>query len=112
MAMIGVIAGLMLFGIVFAVLEYARPLYPTWMAVVIGTAVTLGGITVCLHIALDTSTAWTAAGIAWAGFFLTGVPMAVLQAIKEQSFADEAQRRTGNTGKLDGNEKKTNTPAP
>ena len=109
MATLAVVAALVLFGVCFSVREYVRPLYPTWLAVVVGTGATLIGITLWLPTMLDTSTGWTAAGIAWAAFFITGVPMAFLQAIKDRTFADEAQR--GDTGRLNVNEKKTNTPA-
>ena len=112
MVTLAVIILLMSFGVCFSVREYARPLYPTWLAVVVGTGVTLIGITIWLHTMLDTSTAWTAAGIVWAAFLITGGPMVVLQAIKEQSFADEAQRRDATTGRLDGDKTETNSTAP
>jgi threonine/homoserine efflux transporter RhtA len=104
------IAFLILFGVYFSWREYRRPLYPTWLAVVIGTGATLAGITLWLYATLDSQTAGVAAAIAWASFIITGAPMAFSQAIKERSFVDEAQRR--DTGRLNGNKTKTNTPAP
>ena len=111
MVTLATITALVLFGVYFSYREYTKPLYPPWLAVVFGTGATLVGITALLLATLDYTTAMTAAAIAWGAFIITGAPMAFAQAIKEQTFADEAQRRDATTGRLDGDEKKTNTPA-
>ena len=98
---------LVLFSTCFAWREYVRPIYPTWLAVVVGTGATLVGITLWLYATFDSTTAGTAAAIVWASFVITGGPMAFAQAIKDQSFQDEAQRR--DTGRLDGDKKKKNS---
>jgi hypothetical protein len=102
---------LVVFGAYYAWREYKRPLYPTWLAVVVGTGATLIGITIWLLGTLDRTDAIIAAAIMWAGFAITGGPMALAQAIKEQSFADEAQRRDRTTGRLDSDKEETNTSA-
>ena len=102
---------LILFGATFSWREYKRPLYPTWLAVVVGTGATLFGITIWLYSTLDATAAGTAAIIVWASFIITGAPMAFSQAIKEQSFADEAQQRDATTGRLNGDKTEENTAA-
>ena len=111
MGTLAAITFLVLFSGFFAYREYKRPIYPTWLAVVIGTGATLTGITALLLATLDYTTAMIAAAIAWGAFIITGGPMAFSQAIKEQTFADEAQQRDVTTGRLDGDKTKTNTPA-
>ena len=103
------IAFLILFSAAFSWREYKRPLYPTWLAVVIGTGATLVGITLWLYSTFDSTTAGVAAVIVWASFVITGGPMAFSQAIKERTFQDEAQRR--DTGKLNDNKTEKNSAA-
>ena len=105
------ITALVLFGVYFSYREYTKPLYPTWLAVVVGTGATLVGITALFLATLDYTTAMTAAVIAWGAFIITGAPMAFAQAIKEQSFADEAQQRDATTGRLDDNKTEKNSAA-
>lgn len=99
-------ACLLAFGIWYARLEYRRPIYPTYWAVVIGVGVTMAGQIVmavtCYR--LGYGTAGIVAAVV-APFLLTGVPMSVYQELKERRFIDEANSRhnTGSLGKLNGN---------
>ena len=112
MVTIGSIGFLFIFGAYFAWREYHRPIYPTWLAVFFGTGATLSGITAILLDTFDRNTALTAAAIAWGGFVITGGMMIVAQARKESTFADEAQRREYNTGKLGNDETQKDTIPP
>lgn len=82
---------LLTFGIWYARLERDRPIRPTYLAVVIGVAVTVAGqiITTLAFYHLSYGTPGIIAGIA-APFVLTGVPMAFFQESKERQFVDEA----------------------
>lgn len=97
---IGATGYLVIFGLWFAWREYAKPLYPTWLAVVTGVGGTLLGITVSLFDILAQDAATLASLVIWVGFIITGWPMIWLQARKEREFADEAQRRSQDTGEL------------
>jgi hypothetical protein len=82
-------AGLVVFGVVYAVLVALQPLRPTWFEVVIGVAVTLIGASLMAFDLYRLGT-WWAVGAFWAAFALTGGPMIVGQIIKANYFRREA----------------------
>lgn len=90
------------FGFCYAYRIYRRPVYPTWLSVLIGTVATLAGITAVNIGAFGVEIGLWASFVAWLGFVITGGFMILGQVRKGEQFVHEVQARAHQTGRLAG----------
>jgi hypothetical protein len=94
---------LLAFGLWYARFEAATPIYPTRLAVVIGVGVTMVGQVIMALALYDYGPVAMIVAVC-VPFALTGLPMYIVQDMKDFQFYDEGnlkKRDTGPLGKLD-----------